>query len=848
MCFQLESKEDSFAIGTIDSTELCNSDAPLLLSIKDQRRLQLQVNLGDENTPDKVYSRLLGGYLKVTDLNGLLGLHLLPSQIAMLGMHSSQEQTVTDTDVETDYGSEEPSSPTSPASSTTTNTEVHLRLDEEQPKTLTKNQKRQLEEELNELGEQDQAMWSQLQSTPRRGRRSGVCLPRGCKVFLLEIFAGAALLSSIAANQGLPVAAPVDITLDGSDLLKASVRQELDHEIDRLDPYVITFSPVCGPWGPWSKLNMSKNEVTREKILRDRDSWFPFTKWLRGLVRRRLAKGRKVLIENPWTSEFWDSFHMKKLMEEHLYDSESLQQLELVRCDQCMFGLRDHFNGELHYKPTGFLTASQEVKEYLNVRCDRSHQHQHLEGGQRTKRAQEWPTQLCQAMLDGFIAELEHRNLSAAFHLESVDEGRMEEDLHLGVLDTIQDERDLAPQQDLLPDHLSPDELQRQEQLEESPLAADQEMELERDRRHKWLKLPRPTRLALRRLHTMTGHSSPASMVQLLRTANAAPAVIEGCRSFACEACRKRQPLERPNVTKMPNRYTFNHEVSLDCLEIKDKAGNRHTILSAVDIGTLYHQCWWVAGGGVPKSSVCAEAFIHGWIAPFGPPQSVVCDKGMHNQGRMRDMLRIHGISIRYTGLEAPYQLGRGERQGGIFKELMYAAMEERNIIGTNNIKTLISETCGVKNMRVNHQGFTPYQWVLGKLPVDETSLTSEEAEGRFLSVQEEVEESEDTFALRLQIRQAAKMAFSKVDSSRRIRSALLRKSTPIRTNYVPGNLVCFHREAARGLPAAEKLRTGHREAARGRKAFEGGPKCLNVAFGSLPRRGQGCGEALGSV
>ena len=62
--------------------------------------------------------------------------------------------------------------------------------------------------------------------------------------------------------------------------------------------------------------------------------------------------------------------------------------------------------------------------------------------------------------------------------------------------------------------------------------------------------------------------------------------------------------------------------------------------------------------------------------------------------------------------------------------------------------------------MRVSHQGFTPYQWVLGKLPVDETSLTSEEAEGRYLPVQEEIEESEDTFALRLQIRQAAKMAF----------------------------------------------------------------------------------------
>ena len=30
----------------------------------------------------------------------------------------------------------------------------------------------------------------------------------------------------------------------------------------------------------------------------------------------------------------------------------------------------------------------------------------------------------------------------------------------------------------------------------------------------------------------------------------------------------------------------------------------------------------------------------------------------------------------------------------------------------------LISESCVVKNMRLNHLGFSPYQWVLGKLPL----------------------------------------------------------------------------------------------------------------------------------
>ena len=156
-------------------------------------------------------------------------------------------------------------------------------------------------------------------------------------------------------------------------------------------------------------------------------------------------------------------------------------------------------------------------------------------------------------------------------------------------------------------------------------------------------------------------------MVQLLRTAHASPQAIEACRHFACESCRKRQPTQRPNNTKMPNKATFNHEIAIDALEVKDSAGNRHTILSAVCLGTLFHQCWWVAPGG---------ALLHGWISPYGPPEAVVCDRGMHNQGKLKDLLRSHGIRLRYTGVEAPYQLGRGERQGSLFKDLIHAAIE----------------------------------------------------------------------------------------------------------------------------------------------------------------------------
>ena len=149
----------------------------------------------------------------------------------------------------------------------------------------------------------------------------------------------------------------------------------------------------------------------------------------------------------------------------------------------------------------------------------------------------------------------------------------------------------------------------------------------------------------------------------------------------------------------------------------------------------------------------------------------------MHNRGRLQDLLRINGVVIRHVGLEAPFQLGRGERQGGLLKDLMKTTMEEKQIIGVREMQMLVAETVMVKNCRLNQHGFTPIQWVLGRMPTDRTSLTDEGADGPHLGVHEEVQNPEDVFSKQLEIRQAAKMAFARVDSTRRVRAALLRKS-----------------------------------------------------------------------
>ena len=67
------------AVGTLFSTELKGSDAPLLLSMSDQRKLGLTLELGE-------------GGDKVVATNGLLGIRLLPSHVAMLSKMPADEE------------------------------------------------------------------------------------------------------------------------------------------------------------------------------------------------------------------------------------------------------------------------------------------------------------------------------------------------------------------------------------------------------------------------------------------------------------------------------------------------------------------------------------------------------------------------------------------------------------------------------------------------------------------------------------------------------------------------------------------------------------------------------------
>ena len=243
-----------YEAGSITSVELANSSTPLLLSSQAQRSLGIMLNMAE----DTVYSKTLDKELEMVTLNGLPALRLYPGDETLDGiaMMMSTEESTAEPMQEEVTTNETDSNETSAVDDDDSNLteeesqgeQGHLPFHELKKKILTKNQKKMLHESLGDMEKEDCAMWSVLQGDVKRPRRM---LPKGCRSFVMEVFAGAATLSCIAASMGLAVAPPIDIEYDARyDLLQPKNRDMLWDTIEEEDPFLLSLSPLCGPMVP----------------------------------------------------------------------------------------------------------------------------------------------------------------------------------------------------------------------------------------------------------------------------------------------------------------------------------------------------------------------------------------------------------------------------------------------------------------------------------------------------------------------------------------------------------------------------------------------------------------------
>ena len=213
-------------------------------------------------------------------------------------------------------------------------------------------------------------------------------------------------------------------------------------------------------------------------------------------------------------------------MEQLLLDWEarhatSGEKLEKVNTDPCSYNLGDQESGELHRKRTGLATASRALKDefYYHGQCSKDHYLEPPEGRTRTRRAEEWTPEFCYAIIESYLKEVDLEMTRQAFPAEAMAEGEDvdQDNVHTfsTTFDTIHDNQDVATG---APSGVQTDEQTIRENEDIHEPSENLEAAAMKTSRAEWRKLPEATRIAVRSLHTMTGHSSVLSMQRILRT------------------------------------------------------------------------------------------------------------------------------------------------------------------------------------------------------------------------------------------------------------------------------------------------------------------------------------------
>ena len=314
----------------------------------------------------------------------------------------------------------------------------------------------------------------------------------------------------------------------------------------------------------------------------------------------------------------------------------------------------------------------------------------------------------------------------------------------------------------------------------------------ERERREEWMKLPRATRIAVRKMHRQFGHATPRVLLEILRASGAKPEFLKAARILRCEGCDAHKPKAQTSKVALPRTYEFNRAVGVDIFEVKDANNVRYSILSIVDQGTCFHQaCVVREGGSQPSSQECFRAFQEKWSAWAGQPHEVVTDRGLHNRGDFAQGLASRGTVITTIGVESPEMIGRTERHGGLLKAMVVRTIAELKLTGREAVAEAINQCVITKNSMSRVKGFAPVQWVLGRLPREPGTVFEEDSWADLGSLQM-ASDGTTEFGRISRIREKARKAFIRADMSSRVSRAILRKSAPIQKEYRAGDMVCY--------------------------------------------------------
>jgi len=578
-----------------------------------------------------------------------------------------------------------------------------------------------------------------------------------------------------AARQGLTQGTSIDLKT-GFDLRSMKDRQRAWRALRKEDPDLIMICPPCGPFSQMQSINYSRMDIGRAiALLGEGVEHLTFAM---EVYEWQVRRGKIALFEHPDGSRAWDEHCVQRVLQ--------LPGVIRVRGDQCQFGLQTSPAEALNLKPTGFMVNSAHIAKQLARRCTKDHEHQPLEGGGRTRKAEVYPPKLCRAIIQGLRQEVAQEAARSyvmeialeeteAFANEGDEEGDEEEDIE----DQLDQEVEASGR---LPGRMVP-----------SPDAGDSDEEEEEEAPERRQRVPRGVsdsdKRKIKKLHENLGHPSREDFIRALKMARAREEVWRYVKEeFTCDLCERHQKPKLNRPATIPRSYAPGRTVGVDVVYFPGVRPNETIpVLNMTDWGSCYQVL-------EPLDSTRAEhvwgKFMKSWGRTFGIPEMVVVDQGREFLGDFSRRINQAGAVLKTIGARAPHQQGRTERHGGLAKAMFLRVREQVTPDSREEWEAVVHSVEAAKNRLYNRSGFSPAQRQLGQNIRIPGSLGSDDPFDSTL-----IRNGAGSEVMKLiQMREAAMEAFIRQTTTDAIKRAEKAK-TRIRRDFRPGEVVFVYRK-----------------------------------------------------
>ena len=91
----------------------------------------------------------------------------------------------------------------------------------------------------------------------------------------------------------------------------------------------------------------------------------------------------------------------------------------------------------------------------------------------------------------------------------------------------------------------------------------------------------------------------------------------------------------------------------------------------------------------MPTSKGCHDTYVDQWAGHYGYCKGLRCDRGLHNRAKFCRELESAGVRVKNGGLDAPWQIGKTEREGGIWKDIARKVIHQKKVTGFDELRLM---------------------------------------------------------------------------------------------------------------------------------------------------------------